>query len=60
MEASLAQTTDIIVMEVPVEMAFYVDHLLNTNLTPSQERRHVLQNFIFQLDEAILNTDEDI
>ena len=41
-------------------MAFNVDHLLNTNSTPSQEQRHVLQNFILQLDEAILNADEGI
>ena len=41
-------------------MAFNVDHLLNTNSTPSQEQRDNLRNFILQLDEAILNTDEDI
>ena len=41
-------------------MTFNVDHLLNTNSTPSQEQRNNLQNFILQLDEAILNTDEDI
>ena len=41
-------------------MAFNVDHLLNTNSTPSQEERNNLQNSILQLDKAILNTDEDI
>ena len=42
------------------EMAFNVDHLLNTNSTPSEEQRNSLQNAILQLDEDILNTDEDI
>ena len=41
-------------------VAFNVDHLVNTNSTPSQEQRNNLQNLILQLDEAILNTDEDI
>ena len=45
------------VTEIPTEMAFNVDHLLNTNSTPSQEQRNNLQNFILHLDEAILNTD---
>ena len=48
------------VTEIPTEMAFNVDHLLNTNSTPSQEQRNNLQNLILQLDETILNTDEDI
>jgi hypothetical protein len=51
-------------MEIPTEMTFNVDNLLNTNSTPSQEQRDNLQNFILQLDEAIfnskLNTNEDI
>ncbi|KAF8802179.1 hypothetical protein BYT27DRAFT_7197257 [Phlegmacium glaucopus] len=47
-------------MEISTEMAFNVNHLLNTNSTPSPEQRNHLQNFILQLDEAILNTDEDI
>ena len=42
------------------EMPFNIDHLLNTNSTPSQEQRNNLQNFVLQLDEAILNTDGDI
>ena len=41
-------------------MAFNVDHLLNTNWTLSQNERNILQNFIPQLHEDILNTDEDI
>ena len=41
-------------------MAFDIDHLLNTNSTPSQVQRNYLQNFILQLDEDILDTDEDI
>ena len=41
-------------------MAFNVDHLLNTNSTPSQEQRNYLQNFILQFDEAISNTNEII
>ena len=41
-------------------MAFNVDHLLNTNSTPSQIQQNDLRKFILQLDEAILNTDEDI
>jgi F-box-like len=45
------------VTEIPT-MAFNVEHLLNTNSTPSQEQRNNLQNFILQLDEAILHTDE--
>ena len=45
-----------IVTEMPAE----VDHLLNTNSTPSEEQRNNLQNLILQLDEAILNTDEAI
>jgi hypothetical protein len=47
-------------MEVPTEMAFNVNYLLNTNSTPSHEHRKDLQDFIFLLDQAILNTDEDI
>jgi hypothetical protein len=50
----------VIVTEVPAEMAFNINYLLNTNSTPSHEHRKDLQDFIFQLDEAILNTDEDI
>ena len=41
-------------------MAFNVNHLLNTNSTPSPDQRDDLQNFILQLDGAISNTDEDI
>ncbi|KAF8802136.1 hypothetical protein BYT27DRAFT_7197212 [Phlegmacium glaucopus] len=47
-------------MEISAEMAPNVNHLLNTNSTPSPEQRNNLQNFILQLDEAILNTDEQI
>ena len=42
------------------EMAFNVDNLRNTNSTPSQEQLNNLQNFIRQLDEAILKTDENV
>ena len=49
-----------IVTEMPTAMEFNVDHLLNTNSTPSEEQRINLENFILQLDEAILNTDEAI
>jgi hypothetical protein len=45
-------------MEIPTELTF--DHLHNTNSTPSQEQRQILQNSILQLDEAILNTEGDI
>ena len=41
-------------------MAFNVDHLLNTNSTPSEEQRKSLQNVILQLNEAILNNDKAI
>ena len=47
-------------MELPTEIAFDVDHLLNTNSKPSKEQRSALRNFTLQLDEAILNTEEDI
>ena len=47
-------------MEVPIEMAFHVDHLLNTNSTPSQVERNILQNFILQLDEDISHINEKI
>ena len=49
-----------IVTEMPTATEFNVDHLLNTNSTPSEEQRINLENFILQLDEAILNTDEAI
>ena len=45
---------------MPAEMAFNVDHLLNTNSTPSEEQRKSLQNVILQLNEAILNNDKAI
>ena len=41
-------------------MAFNVDHLLNTNSTPSQEQRDNLRNFILQLDEDISGINEQI
>ena len=41
-------------------MAFNVNHLLNTNSTPSQEQRNNLQNFILQLDENISGINEQI
>ena len=51
----------IIIMEiVPTEMEFNVDHLLNTNSTPSQMQRNFLQNFIVQLDEQILDMQSKI
>ena len=51
----------IIIMEiVPTEMAFKVDHLLNTNSTPSEVQRNVLQNFILQFDEQILDMQSKI
>ena len=54
------QTQHCYSLVLPTEMPFNIDHLLNTNSTPSQEQRINLQNFILQLDEAILNTDEVI
>ena len=41
-------------------MTFNVDHLLNTNSTPSQVQQKYLQNFILQLDEDISDIDEQI
>ena len=40
-------------------MSFNIDHLLNTNSTPQQQRNN-LQNFIFQLDEDISSINEQL
>ena len=47
-------------MDVPTEMAFDVDHLLNSNSAPSQVQRNVLQKFILQLDKQILDMQSKI
>ena len=41
-------------------MAFNIDHLLNTNATPSQKLRNNLQNFILQLDDDISGINQQI
>ena len=41
-------------------MTFNVDHLLNTNSTPSQVQRNFLHNSILQLDEQILDMQSKI